>query len=57
MITGGGFHLVCEFSGLNDWYLDNGVASKKRYADVYQHHYSRAHNWSETYRYNNHSYY
>lgn len=29
-ISGGLFHLVAEGSGVNDWYLDNGVAVLKR---------------------------
>jgi hypothetical protein len=53
MVAGGGFHLICEFTGINTWYLDNGVASKKRFADVYQGQYFRNMNWSENYRYNN----
>ena len=57
MVAGGGFHLLCEFTGINDWYLDNGVASKKRFADVYQSNYSRDMNWSENYRYDNRRYY
>jgi hypothetical protein len=56
MVAGGGFHLACEFGGINDWYLDNGVASKKRFADVYTY-YSRGSDWSENYRYNNNRYY
>ena len=56
MVAGGGFHLACEFSGINDWYLDNGVASKKRFADVYQQ-YTRVPEWSENYRYDNRRYY
>jgi len=56
MVAGGGFHLVCEYTGINAWYLDNGVASKKRFSDVYTQ-YSRSNNWSENYRYNNNHYY
>ena len=29
-LAGGFFHLMCEGSGVNDWYLDNGVAVLKR---------------------------
>jgi hypothetical protein len=29
-ISGGLFHLICEEGGINDWYLDNGVAVLKR---------------------------
>jgi len=56
-IAGGSFHLICEASGLNDWYLDNGVASKLRYADVIDNYYTRDHNWNENYRYENHRYF
>ena len=57
MFAGGAFHLVCVFSGINTWYLDNGVASKKRFHNTYADVYVRSDNWSETYRYNNHNYY
>jgi hypothetical protein len=30
VVCGGLFHLICEGSGVNDWYLDNGVAVLKR---------------------------
>jgi hypothetical protein len=30
VISGSLFHLICEGSGVNDWYLDNGVAVLKR---------------------------
>lgn len=29
-LAGSVFHLVCEETGINDWYLDNGVAMLKR---------------------------
>jgi hypothetical protein len=29
-LAGGMFHLLCEETGVNDWYLDNGVAMLKR---------------------------
>ena len=29
-LAGGMFHLLCEETGVNDWYLDNGVAMMKR---------------------------
>jgi len=29
-LAGALFHLIAEFSGVNDWYLDNSVAAKKR---------------------------
>jgi hypothetical protein len=29
-ISGSMFHLLCEVGGVNDWYLDNGVATLKR---------------------------
>jgi hypothetical protein len=29
-LAGALFHLVAEVSGVNDWYLDNSVAAKKR---------------------------
>ncbi len=29
-LAGGVFHLLCEQTGINDWYLDNGVAMLKR---------------------------
>jgi hypothetical protein len=29
-LAGGAFHLICEATGVNDWYLDNGVAALKR---------------------------
>lgn len=29
-LAGGAFHLLCEHTGINDWYLDNGVAVLKR---------------------------
>lgn len=29
-LAGALFHLVAEISGVNDWYLDNSVAAKKR---------------------------
>jgi hypothetical protein len=29
-LAGGLFHLLCEHTGINDWYLDNGVAVLKR---------------------------
>jgi hypothetical protein len=28
--AGGLFHLLCEETGINQWYLDNGVATLKR---------------------------
>jgi hypothetical protein len=56
-IAGGSFHLICEASGLNEWYLTNGVASRKKYTDVIDYTYTRDHNWSENYRFDNHRYY
>lgn len=29
-LAGSLFHLICEETGINDWYLDNGVAMLKR---------------------------
>jgi hypothetical protein len=29
-LSGGVFHVLCEETGINDWYLDNGVAVMKR---------------------------
>ena len=57
MVAGGAFHLACEFTGINTWYLDNGVASKKRFHNTYADVYSRSNNWSENYRYDNRRYY
>jgi hypothetical protein len=30
VLAGGLFHIVCEVSGVNRWYLDNGVAALTR---------------------------
>lgn len=33
-ISGATFHLVCEGTGINDWYLTNGHAYLKRHRDA-----------------------
>ena len=35
-LTGALFHVGAELSGFNDWYIDNGLARRKKIVDMYQ---------------------
>ena len=56
--TGASYHLICEWSGLNNHFLENSHASNKRYGDLVQQHFRLRSNggFAEDYRFLNHQY-
>ena len=35
-LAGALFHIGAEYTGFNDWYVDNGLAKRKKIVDLYQ---------------------
>lgn len=56
-ITGAGYHLLSEYLGVNEWYLDNGYAQRKRYGDIISEHEAFRSSGFDMYRWKNHQYF
>ena len=56
--TGASYHLISEWSGLNNHYLENSHASNLRYGDLVKQHFRLRSNggYLEDYRFLNHQY-